>query len=132
MKIKIFNSERYFTVHDYFLSHKQLLLRSSKDEINLENIDIVFFGVEYIQLCTSLKSILINKIDWDKNLFHSNSIETFLSREKNSVFELTSNEEKFYVAASIVKIYLNELEYNQTSLGLHSVIGRQKEIASSM
>ena len=131
MKIEIFNSERYFTVHDYFLSHKQLLLRSSKDEINLENIDIVFFGVEYIQLCTSLKSILINKIDWDKNLFHSNSIETFLSREKNSVFELTSNEEKFYVAASIVKIYLNELEYNQTSLGLHSVIGRQKEIASS-
>lgn len=42
MDKKIFKSDRHFTVFDFIISHGQLLLRSSKDDDHLKNVDIIF------------------------------------------------------------------------------------------
>ncbi|NBA86185.1 hypothetical protein GVN16_10460 [Emticicia sp. CRIBPO] len=130
MSKEIFKSDRYFTVFDYLVSHGQLLIRSDKRKGSKENIDIIFFDTSFMQLFTTLSGITIR-------LVNSNSITTYtavkkyLSYEENNLFEIESEGEKYYIAASFVKIFENELEFNETSLGYESK-GRQNEIAGSL
>jgi hypothetical protein len=59
------------------------------------------------------------------------SVNSFLSNDENSLFEIETKGEKFYIAASYFKVYENELEFNETSLGLGETKGREREIAGS-
>lgn len=131
MNKEIFKSGRYFTVFDFAVSHGQLLLRASKDENNLKNIDIIFFGVRYIQLFTSLLGISIRLVDKNKSLIDYDSVSSLLNSEENCLFEIETKGDVFYIAASYLKVYENELEFNETSLGLVEVRGREKEITGS-
>ena len=130
-KKEIFKSDRYFTVFDFIISHGQLLLRASKGDDNIKNIDIIFFGARYIQLFTSLSSISIRIVDKNKDLINYDSVSSFLNNDENYLFEIETNNEKFYIGASYFKVYENELEFNETSLGLGEFKGREKEIAGS-
>jgi len=46
------------------------------------------------------------------------SIEPILQNENNHLFEIETNEEKFYLISSYFKVFENDLEFHQTSLGL--------------
>lgn len=129
MDKEIYKSEKYFTVFDYFLSHGQLLIRSSKGEDQKSNIDIIFFDTTFVQLFTMLHGITIKVIA--KSEFNSyDSVQKYLNYDTSNLFEITSNNEKYYIAASFVRVFENELSFNETSLGLlHK--GRDKEIAGS-
>jgi hypothetical protein len=131
MNKEIFKSDRHFTVFDFLISHGQLLLRSSKDDSNIKNIDIIFFGIKYIQLFTSLIGISIRIVDKNQSPTNYNSVNTFLNSDENYLFEIETNSEKYFVGASFVKIFENELEFNQSSLGLNQTKGREKQIAGS-
>ena len=131
MNKEIFKSDRYFIVFDFMISHGQLLLRASKDENELRNIDIIFFGVRYIQLFTSFMGLSIRIVNDNKNVLSYNSLNSFLNDDANCLFEIESRNEKFYIGASYLKVYENELEFNETSLGLYEIKGREKEIAGS-
>jgi len=131
MNNEIFKSERYFTVFDFVISHGQLLLRSSKDDDNVKNIDIIFSGTRYVQLFTSLSSISIKVVDKKSNLINYDCVSSFLSHNNNYLFEVETSNEKFYIGASNFKVYENELEFNETSLGLSELTVRGKEIAGS-
>ncbi|MDN3584378.1 hypothetical protein [Mucilaginibacter flavus] len=131
MNKEIFKSDRYFTAFDFVLGHGQLLLRSSKDDSNKKNIDIIFFGTKYVQLFTSLWGIRIKLVEKDKGLIKYNSVGLFLNSDINFLFEIETKDEKYYIAASYLKVYENELEFNETSLGLGLVMGREKEISGS-
>jgi hypothetical protein len=48
------------------------------------------------------------------------------------LFVIESGGERYYLAASFVKVFENELEFNQTSLGVLGYQGRDKEIATSI
>jgi hypothetical protein len=128
MSKEIFKSNRHFTIFDFRISHGQLLLRSSKDDNNIKNIDIVFFGVRYIQLFTSFPGLSIRSIEGKDDLINYDSVNAYLKNEKNHLFEIETKSEKFYIAASFFKIYENELEFNETSLGLGEVKGRENEV----
>lgn len=130
MNKEIFKTNRYFILSDFKASHGQLLLRSSMDDENEKNIDIIFFGTKYVQLFTSLKNVIIRIID-RKEMSKYNSINLFLSTEENFLFEIEANNEMYYIGASYVKVFENELGFNETSLGL-TYEGRDKEIASSI
>jgi hypothetical protein len=52
-----FVSDRRFSLWDYNVSHKQMLLRSPKSPDLQKNIDIVMWGVEYIDLATSFVDV---------------------------------------------------------------------------
>jgi len=129
MSKEIFNSDNYFTVFDYFISHGQLLIRSKKGDDQKYNIDIIFFDTTFLQLFTFLHGLTIRIVDKD-NLSKYDSVNKYLEYDNSNLFEIISGNEKYYIAASFVKVFENELEFNETSLGmLH--IGREKEIAGS-
>jgi hypothetical protein len=128
MKKEIFKSERYFTVFDYFISHGQLLIRSDKRNGENKNIDIIFFDTSFLQLFIMLNGITIRIADKKTSMVKSLSVDNYLSYENNNLFEIESNGEKYFIAASFVKIFENDLQFKETSLGiLHK--GRENEIA---
>ncbi len=130
MKKEIFKSERYFTVWEYIVSHGQLLLRSDKRAGYDENIDIIFYDTSFIQLFTSLQGIIVRVVD-KKSITNYNTLNEYLSYETKNLFEIESNGEKYYIAASFVKVYENDLAFHETSLGIAENKGRAKEIAGS-
>jgi hypothetical protein len=131
MEKEIFKSDRYFTVFDFMVSHGQLLLRSSKNDDNIKNIDVIFFGTRYIQLFTSLYGMCVRIVDRNKNQISYDSVNLLLNNDKSCLFEIETKHEKFYIASSYFKVYENDLEFDETSLGLSGYKGREKEIAGS-
>jgi hypothetical protein len=128
---EIFKSNRYFTIFDFMISHGQLLLRAGKDDDNSKNIDIIFFGVRYIQLFISLLGVSIRLADDNKNLIKYDCVNSFLNNDENYLFEIETKGGIFYIVASYFKVYENELEFNETSLGLGETKGREKEVTES-
>jgi len=129
MNKEIFKSDRYFTVFDYLVSHGQLLIRSDKRKGGDENIDIIFFDTSFVQLFTMLFGMTIRIVD-KSTVANYISVNKYLSDEENNLFEIESGGEKYYIAASFVRVFENELEFNETSLGYENK-GREKEIAGS-
>ena len=130
MKQEIFNSDRYFTTFDVLVSHGQLLLRSQKNDNYTFNIDIIFFDTTYIQLFSRLNGLTIKMIN-EKSVIDYKSVNKYLSYDNNHLFEIVSDNEKYYIAASFVRVFQNELDFNETSLNFENK-GREKEIATSI
>ena len=126
---EIFKSNRYFTLFDVIVSHGQLLLRSQSTDEFKNNIDIIFFGATYIQLFSRLKGIQIKRLEKNIDIVNYNSVKKYLDYENNYLFEIESNGEKYYIAASFVRIFENELEFSESSLNKEE---RGIEIASSV
>lgn len=131
MQQEIYKSDRYFTLFDMMISHGQLLLRSQKDDINKTNIDIIFFGTSYIQTYSGFNSICVRKMEHTSNFINYKTVNTFLGYKNHHLFEIESNNEKYFIAASFVKVFENQLDFNETSLGMNYK-GRENEIASSL
>ncbi|WPV63890.1 hypothetical protein [Chitinophaga sp. LS1] len=127
----IFESNRYFTLFDVVVSHGQLLLRAQKNETYSHNIDIVFWDTSYIQLYTRLYGISIRKVE-KNGVISYNSVTEYLNYDKSYLFEVSSGEEVYYVAASYLKVFENQLAFNETSLGVLEYRGRDNEIATSI
>jgi hypothetical protein len=125
-----FESDRYFTVSDYLASHGQLLVRSPRDDDNSKTIDVIFFGVRYLQLPTWLMGISISAIPDGQSRIRYDSVSGIVAGD-NHVFEVLTCGESFYIVGSHFRVYENDLEFGETSLGLESPPGRQKEIALS-
>jgi hypothetical protein len=132
MSKNIFKSDRYFKIADFLISHGQLLLRSDKTNEQKTNIDIIFFDAIYMQLLGSLQGITIREAD-NNQVVNYVSVISYLIYDHNHLFEIeTQKGEKYYVAASFVKIFENELGFGETSLGVFQHKGREKEIATSL
>ena len=126
MKNEVFKSDRHFTFFDYLVSHGQLLLRSDRRKGHEDNIDIIFYNTTFIQIFTMLYGIKISLVE--NNVINYQSVNKHLEYDGNNLFEIESNNEKYYLAASFVKIFSNNLEFSETSLGYDSK-GREKQIA---
>ena len=130
MNMEIFTSNRYFTVFDYLVSHGQLLIRSDKRKGYASNIDIIFFDTQFIQLFTMLNGIKISIINTPQSHQYP-TVSKYLSYDNNHLFEVESEGIIYYIAASFVKVFENNLEFNETSLGFDQK-GRQRELFSSI
>lgn len=129
MSKEIYKSERSFVLHSFLASHGQLLLRSDKRLGYSSNIDVIFFDASFIHLFTSLPNITI-RISDKEDVVAGKAVKKYLSYDGNYLFEIESKTEKYLVAASFVKVFENELEFHETSLGYENK-GRENEIASS-
>ncbi|MFN5309280.1 MAG: hypothetical protein ACK5C0_07480 [Candidatus Kapaibacterium sp.] len=129
MKQIIFTSDRCFSFYGYFISHDQLLIRSAKEGDQKFNIDIIFFGTMFLQVPTYLSGITISRVGKDI----ANKYEFFSKYshyESCNLFEIISGEKKHYIVAGFFHVFENELEMNETSLGM-DYVGREKRIAGS-
>ncbi|WP_454047001.1 hypothetical protein [Chryseobacterium sp. Marseille-Q8038] len=109
----VYNSNRKFKMWAYIVSHSSLLLRSEMkfpDQDNYTedqsyNIDFEFWAVNYINIPTILSNIIIKEItekevpmEIDKNLLKYNM----------KIFELESEEKKYYIIAGGLLIGKNQ------------------------
>jgi len=128
MQNNIFSSDRPFQVWGYLVSHDQLLLRSPIIKGYEKNIDIIFFGVTYLQIDTDLSGLTIQKVDpADAEIVH-NSVKQSLIYDGNNLFEILSNDEGYLIVAGFVRVFENDLEFGESSLGF-TELGREIEIA---
>jgi hypothetical protein len=130
MNQEIFRSDKYFIMFDFKTSHRQLLLRAQKGGEVKYNTDIIFFDTTYVQLLSGMKSISIKLCDGLANMNYSPVRKYLSNSETNHLFEIESESEKYYIAASFVRVFENELEFHESILGF-SGLGREMEIASS-
>jgi hypothetical protein len=130
MNKEIYTSDRYFAIYGYMVSHGQLLLRSDKIKGYETNIDVVFFDTTYVQLLTRLEGISIRILSENSEVNYE-SVRKYLSYDNSHLFEIRSNNEKYIIAASFVRVFENDLEFNELSIGFDGK-GREIEIASSV
>ncbi|OMP76582.1 MULTISPECIES: hypothetical protein [unclassified Chitinophaga] len=116
-----FKSKKNFTIFDFQKEEEQLLLRSQDGN---KNVDIIFQGVQQIQLPVSFSGLSIRIADANKvKLPYTQNEHSY----NNTLFEIISSGEKFYLLAKFCKIYENDLPFNESSLNG----ARGKEIAGS-
>lgn len=109
-----FASERRFRIWDYNVSHNQMLLRSPKSPEVAKNIDIVFWGVEFVGIPTALDTVELALVEKDEKV-----IGEFLpvkTHEAANVYRLVSRERQYFVVAGGFKVLENELDIFDSSL----------------
>jgi hypothetical protein len=98
--------DRKFQLWEYKVSHGSLLIRSPKSPSETNNIDLIFVGVEFVQLPRHLDGIVIeegNKSDL--------ALSTKLKlRSTSKVFVISSAGERHLIAAAAIKICENEVD----------------------
>ena len=127
----LYESSRQFVLSDALVSHGELLLRADKIDGSKHNVDIIFFGTEYIQLPTCLYSIRLFQRIPDKPIGYER-VDIALGRNTHHLFEIQSEAESYYIVATSFRVYENHLSFGETSLGVLRNKGRDKEIARSL
>lgn len=118
----LFSSSRMFAPYDFLVSHRQLLLRSDKIKGYPSNIDVIFFGVMYMELPSTLDSISISEIPADQ-------VTEKLQIYPGTCYRIQTSNNEFYIVANDIKVFKNQLDLPETSLGVLECIGRDEEIA---
>jgi hypothetical protein len=128
---EIYKSARFFTFFDFVISHGQLLLRSQKNDGLANNIDIIFSGTTYIQSFSRLNGLRISRIKNSISGIDYDTVKKYLEYDSNYLFEIESNNEKYFIAASFVTVFENQLGFSESSL---NTIGKERgiEIATSL
>ncbi len=109
----MYESKRAFKLWDYNVSHKQLLLRSPHTSTEIDNVDIVFWGVEYISIPTALDTILLRKVSVKELGEHLNLQNRDLA---SPAFIFGNSNCVDFVLAAGCKVLVNQLEIFDSSL----------------
>jgi hypothetical protein len=110
MRCPVYESTRSFQIWDYNVSHKQLLIRSPRTNGESDNVDIVFWGVEYIAISTLIDGLTLTRLTPSEAVrcfaaeFNSQSVPTFKIGSSG------------FVIASGCKVLVNQLEIFDSSL----------------
>jgi hypothetical protein len=128
--IPLYHSTRKFVLYDAVVSHGQLLLRADKIDSSGCNVDIIFSSTAYVQLPTYLKSISIYQDQSGKRSGYK-SVDEGLDKKWHTLFEIRSGSDSYYIVASSFRVFENKLPFGETSLGVLTYKGREKEIARS-
>jgi hypothetical protein len=109
-----FVSDRRFSLWDYNVSHKQMLLRSPKSPDLQKNIDIVMWGVEYIDLATSFVDVAMTTPSAKEIVRVARALKRDL--DPSQVHCFVSGKRRFVVVAAGFKILTNDLDIFDSSL----------------
>jgi fibronectin type 3 domain-containing protein len=76
-----------------------------------------------------LPGVRIKKIENGINYIDYNTVNKHIEYNDNYIFEIESNKEKYYIAASFVKVFENKLDFSESSLKTRE---KGVEIATSL
>lgn len=132
----LYKSNRYFRIWAYTVSHSSLLLRSEmsypdQDEYSLEtsfNIDIEIWDVQYIRIPTSLDNIEIKEIAIELLPL---DIDKDLCKFDRKIFEIRSDNRKYYIIAGGLIIATNHWEREDRIFNYHLNLKHDKIIFST-
>lgn len=107
-------SNRTFRLWEYRVSHSQLLIRSPKHQQFPTNVDIIFAGVEYLELPIRWENLSIGEGTEEE----INEIRVLLKRNMphSKMYILHEGETRFKVVAAGMKVFENELDMFESSL----------------
>jgi hypothetical protein len=100
----IYQSDRVFKVWDYTVGHAQLLLRSPATEESPYNIDIVFVGVERIDIPTRMNGLTMEEP------------EPLPGGALCDAYRIKTGDEEFVIIAAAFRIYKNQHDLMESSL----------------
>lgn len=101
-------ASRMFQTWEFKVSHGQLLIRSPKDANHSTNIDLMFAGVEYMDLPRHLGQLEVHEPDETDISF---SRERLPKRgSSDSIFVLMSDSRRYRIVAAGMKVSENELD----------------------
>ena len=108
------DAARKFKIWDFSPSHDRLLLRSPKDAAHKSNVDIAFFGVEYLELPTALDGLSIGEPT--EHECRRVSEMTGSAPPKNRILVLESGGRRHLIVAVAYKVSENDLDIFTSSL----------------
>lgn len=97
-------TDRKFQLWEYMVSHGSLLLRSPKDLSHSMNIDLVFAGVEFVQLPRHLQGVELE----EGTVEDCDAASKLASRPVDRVFILSSGGKRYMIAAAACKVEESE------------------------
>lgn len=101
-------ASRMFQTWQFRVSHGELLVRSPKDANHSTNIDLMFAGVEYMDLPRHLGQLEVHEPDETDISFIRERLPKRGSSDK--IFVLISNGRRYRIVAAGMKVSENELE----------------------
>lgn len=111
-------SPRYFSLHDYYPSFHQLLLRSRDgSEQAARVVDIIFNGVFYVDLRSDLDGLTIEEATDEEVQRLDQRAGRGARFAENKYFALISGGQRYYVGAFYYYVETSALGWSETSLG---------------
>jgi hypothetical protein len=109
MKLKLPTTDARggFQVWEYRVSHKQLLLRCPKTTDSSNNVDVMFYNVEYMGLPSVLPDLQIEDPDQEDIAFISSRLGKAVQMER--VFVLKSGNHRHVVVAGGATVAENNM-----------------------
>jgi hypothetical protein len=126
--IMSFSSERAFRLWDYNVSHNQLLLRSPRGPDVATNIDVVFWGVEYLAIASALHGIAMIPCGVEDRA----KVEDALGKscDPASLYCLQSESRRFVVYAAGFKVLENTLDIFSSSLEYFAATDSSRDLGA--
>ena len=105
----MFQSDRKFKLWDYRVSHNQALIRSPRSPDISTNVDLVFWGVEYLSVPSTFDGIAMTKAD-------AMAANGFTPSSNGDVFVIETSGESFVIVAAGCKVLENGMDIFESSL----------------
>jgi hypothetical protein len=125
---QIFESDREFRIWDYTISHKTLLIRSSKYSSGGHefNIDIQFSNVVWMNLPSDFKEIVVSQIDSEDVVLSETN--KFRHGGYPPIYCVMQDKDVMgFVVCSYVTVEFNTMEIDETSLEGVGKVGNRGE-----
>jgi hypothetical protein len=106
--------ERNFRLWEYRVGHDQLLLRSPKNAKRPRNFDVAFVGVEYLELPTNMRELVIG--DPEEGDYEKASAVLGKAVPRDRVFVIQANEGRYVIVAAAITAFENDLDIFESSL----------------
>jgi hypothetical protein len=109
-----FESKRTFRLWDYNVSHGQLLLRSPKSQEHRRNLDLIFIGVDYAALSSTLAGLSVVQSTPDER----HRLSAVLGRvvEAHETYVLICGSHRHVICAAGFALNENDLDFMDSSL----------------
>ena len=119
----MFKSNRKFKLWDCRVSHNQVLIRSPSTPDISTNVDLVFWGVEFVSLPTSFDGLEIDRGESTKQ-----AGSEFSPSANGEVFLIDTGGKKFAVVAAGCKVLENALNIFESSLEGFSATDQNRDL----
>lgn len=108
----IFESDQYFRLNDYQISHSQLLIRGEKVD-GENNIDLIFEGTQFINCPIHLQGIKIYELIEEEII-----IRNIENKYNHRVFLIITESKEYYIKTGVLRIYKNSLSNGESSVDM--------------
>lgn len=108
-------SERRFQIWDYYVTHGQLLVRSHKTVTHPKNLDLMFKGVEYVELPATLFGLELVAPE-PEDFRKAEGLVPDFTIPADWLFPIVTRSRRYLVVAGAMVIEENELAFRESSL----------------